>query len=79
MVTVSILVIEINIYGEKDIDVFPKIYINKKALERYIFIYQCHFNNTLEANITTLDICQIPLVTKKVLEDHPVQATNYIS
>lgn len=79
MVTVSILVIEINIYREKDIDIFPKIYTDRKALEQYRFIYQYHFNTIFEANITSLDICHIPLVARKVLEDHPVQATKYIS
>lgn len=79
MVTVSILVIERNIYSEKDIDIFPKIYINRKSLKRYRFIYQCRFNNTLNANITSLDTCDIPLVAQTVLGDHPVQATNYIS
>lgn len=77
--SVLVTVIEINMYREKGIDTFPNIYMNRKALERYRFVYQCHFNNTLEGNITLLDICQILLVAKKVLEGHPVQATEYIS
>jgi len=46
MITVSILVIYINIHREKAIDIFSKLRINRKALERNKFISSLHWQKT---------------------------------